>query len=84
MLISSVRHLSCNNRVRFNRDKYGTEEYFSENSVHEAVFKPPWRNCQARSAEIGWGGPNATTRMIATGAAGNIRAAMADLEMWLG
>jgi hypothetical protein len=26
----------------------------------------------------------ATTRMIAAGAAGNVRAAMADLEMWMG
>jgi hypothetical protein len=26
----------------------------------------------------------AATRMIAAGAAGNVRAAMADLEMWLG
>jgi len=25
-----------------------------------------------------------TTRMIAAGAAGNVRAAMADLEMWMG
>jgi len=37
--------------VRLNRCKYGTEEYFSGNSVHEAVFKAPWRNCQARNAE---------------------------------
>jgi len=28
--------------------------------------------------------PIATTRMIAAGAAGNVRAAMGDLEMWLG
>jgi hypothetical protein len=31
-----------------------------------------------------WAVPIATTRMIAAGAAGNVRAAMADLEMWLG
>jgi hypothetical protein len=28
--------------------------------------------------------PITTTRMIATGAAGNVWAAMADLEMWMG
>ena len=31
-----------------------------------------------------WHVPIATTRMIAAGAAGNVRAAMADLEMWMG
>jgi len=31
-----------------------------------------------------WAVPIATTRMIAAGAAGNVRAAMGDLEMWLG
>ncbi len=31
-----------------------------------------------------WAVPIATTRMIAAGAAGNVRAAMADLEMWIG
>jgi replication-associated recombination protein RarA len=31
-----------------------------------------------------WAVPIATTRMIAEGAQGNVRAAMGDLEMWLG
>ena len=31
-----------------------------------------------------WGAPISTTQMIAEGASGNVRAAMADLEMWLG
>jgi hypothetical protein len=31
-----------------------------------------------------WAVPIATTRMIAAGAGGNVRAAMGDLEMWLG
>ena len=31
-----------------------------------------------------WAAPISTTRMIAEGAGGNVRAAMADLEMWMG
>ena len=31
-----------------------------------------------------WGAPIGITRQIAEGAKGNVRAAMADLEMWLG
>jgi replication-associated recombination protein RarA len=31
-----------------------------------------------------WGAPIAITRQIAEGAKGNVRAAMADLEMWMG
>jgi hypothetical protein len=31
-----------------------------------------------------WGAPIAITRQIAEGAKGNVRAAMADLEMWIG
>ena len=54
VVLSSVRHLPCNNRVRFNRCKYGTEGYFSAISIHRAVFRPPWRNYQARIA--GWWG----------------------------
>ncbi len=34
VVLSSVRHLLCNSRVRFNRDKYGTEGYFSAIYVH--------------------------------------------------
>ena len=31
-----------------------------------------------------WGAPITITRQIAEGAKGNVRAAMADLEMWMG
>ena len=31
-----------------------------------------------------WGAPIGITRQIAEGAKGNVRAALADLEMWLG
>ena len=31
-----------------------------------------------------WGAPITITRQIAEGAKGNVRAAMANLEMWLG
>ena len=54
VVLSSVRHLPCNNRVRLNRCKYGTEGYFSANSVHGAVFRPLWRNCQSGNAVL-WG-----------------------------
>jgi hypothetical protein len=38
VLLSRVQYLSCNNRVRLNLCKYGTEGKFSWNSVHEAVL----------------------------------------------
>ncbi len=47
-------------------------------------LQPPENEALAAFLARRWAVPIATTRMIAAGAAGNVRAAMADLEMWLG
>jgi replication-associated recombination protein RarA len=47
-------------------------------------LQPPENEVLAAFLARRWSVPIATTRMIAAGAAGNVRAAMADLEMWLG
>jgi hypothetical protein len=47
-------------------------------------LQPPDNEALAAFLARRWHVPIATTRMIAAGAAGNVRAAMADLEMWLG
>jgi len=47
-------------------------------------LQPPDNEVLAAFLARRWGAPISTTRMIATGAAGNVRAAMADLEMWMG
>jgi hypothetical protein len=47
-------------------------------------LQPPSNEVLAAFLARRWGAPISTTRMIAAGAAGNVRAAMADLEMWLG
>lgn len=47
-------------------------------------LQPPENEVLAAFLARRWHVPIATTRMIAAGAAGNVRAAMADLEMWLG
>jgi hypothetical protein len=47
-------------------------------------LQPPENEALAAFLARWWAVPIATTRMIATGAAGNVRAAMADLEMWMG
>ena len=47
-------------------------------------LQPPDNKALAAFLARRWHVPIATTRMIAAGAAGNVRAAMADLEMWLG
>ena len=47
-------------------------------------LQPPENEVLAAFLARRWAVPIATTRMIAAGAAGNVRAAMADLEMWLG
>lgn len=47
-------------------------------------LQPPENEVLAAFLARRWRAPIATTRMIAAGAAGNVRAAMADLEMWLG
>ncbi|MCX8495801.1 MAG: hypothetical protein ORN51_06415 [Akkermansiaceae bacterium] len=45
---------------------------------------PPKNEALAAFLARRWGAPISTTRMIAAGAAGNVRAAMAELEMWIG
>ena len=47
-------------------------------------LQPPENEILAAFLARRWHVPIATSRMIAAGAAGNVRAAMADLEMWLG
>ena len=47
-------------------------------------LQPPDNEALAAFLARRWGVRISTTRMIAEGAAGNVRAAMADLEMWLG
>lgn len=47
-------------------------------------LQPPDNEALAAFLARRWNVPIATTRMIAAGAAGNVRAAMADLEVWLG
>jgi hypothetical protein len=47
-------------------------------------LQPPENEVLAAFLARRWAVPIATTRMIAAGVAGNVRAAMADLEMWLG
>ena len=47
-------------------------------------LQPPENEVLAAFLARRWHVPIATTRMIAAGAAGNVRAAMADLEMWMG
>jgi hypothetical protein len=47
-------------------------------------LQPPENEVLAAFLARRWHVRIATTRMIAAGAAGNVRAAMADLEMWLG
>ncbi len=46
-------------------------------------LQPPDNEALAAFLARRWGAPISTTQMIAEGAAGNVRAAMADLEMWL-
>ena len=47
-------------------------------------LQPPEIEVLAAFLARRWAVPIATTRMIAARAAGNVRAAMGDLEMWLG
>jgi hypothetical protein len=47
-------------------------------------LQPPDNEALAAFLARRWGAPISTTRMIAAGAAGNVRAAMANLEMWMG
>ncbi|MEX1114765.1 MAG: AAA family ATPase [Akkermansiaceae bacterium] len=47
-------------------------------------LQPPENEVLAAFLARRWAVPISTTRMIAAGAGGNVRAAMADLEMWMG
>ncbi len=47
-------------------------------------LKPPENEVLAAFLARRWGAPIAITRQIAEGSKGNVRAALADLEMWIG
>ena len=47
-------------------------------------LQPPDNEALAQFLARRWGAPITTTRQIAEGAKGNVRAALADLEMWSG
>ena len=47
-------------------------------------LQPPENEALAAFLARRWGAPITITRQIAEGAKGNVRAAMADLEMWIG
>ena len=47
-------------------------------------LQPPENEARAAFLARGWGAPITITRQIADGAMGNVRATMADLEMWMG
>ena len=47
-------------------------------------LQPPANESLAAFLARRWGAPIGITRQIAEGAKGNVRAAMADLEMWMG
>ena len=47
-------------------------------------LQPPENEVLAAFLARRWAVPITTTRMIAEGAQGNVRAAMGDLEMWMG
>ena len=47
-------------------------------------LQPPEYEVLAAFLARRWGAPISITRQIAEGAKGNVRAAMADLEMWMG
>jgi hypothetical protein len=47
-------------------------------------LQPPGNEALAAFLARRWGAPISITRQVAEGAKGNVRAAMADLEMWLG
>jgi len=47
-------------------------------------LQPPENEALAAFLVRRWGAPISITRQIAEGAKGNVRAAIADLEMWMG
>ena len=47
-------------------------------------LQPPANEALAAFLARRWGAPIRITRMIAEGARGNVRAAMGDLELWMG
>jgi hypothetical protein len=47
-------------------------------------LQPPANEILAQFLARRWGAPISITRKIAEGAKGNVRAAMGDLEVWMG
>ena len=66
-----------------NLDVTSLTEYFRTRS-QSVRLQPPDNEPLAAFLTRRWGAPIAITRQIAEGAKGNVRVAMADLEMWMG
>ena len=66
-----------------NLDVAGLTERF-QTRFQSVRLQPPENEALAAFLARRWGAPITITRQIAEGANGNVRAAMADLEMWLG
>lgn len=57
--------------------------YF-QTRLHQTRLQPPENEVLATFLARRWGAPISITRQIADGAKVNVRAALADLELWLG
>ena len=66
-----------------NLDVAGLTERF-QTRFQSVRLQPPENEVLAAFLARRWGTPIGITRQIAEGAKGNVRAAMADLEMWIG
>ena len=66
-----------------NLDVAGLTERF-QTRFQSVRLQPPENEALAAFLARRWGAPITITRQIAEGAKGNVRAAMADLEMWMG
>lgn len=66
-----------------NLDVSGLTERF-QTRFQSVRLQPPENEALAACLARRWGAPISITRQIADGAKGNVRAAMADLEMWIG
>ena len=65
-----------------NLDVAGLTERF-QTRFQSVRLQPPGNEALAAFLARRWGAPITITRQIAEGAKGNVRAAMADLEMWM-
>ena len=77
--------LQCSRRRRVpvtNLDVASLTERF-QTRFQPVRLQPPENGVLAAFLARRWGAPIAISRQIAEGAKGNVRAAMADLEMWM-